>query len=90
MANQKDIDDVVSMANARGLSKREMCIAAMNLLDHAGISVDVQGQVADLLYDEIDDINDCELPGEVYDECCDRVALEEARLRDELTLKVEV
>ena len=90
MANQKDIDDAVSMACARNLSKREMCITAINLLDQAGISVTVQGRVANLLVDEIDDFSDEQQPGESYEECCERVEREEKRLDDQMHLRVEV
>lgn len=85
---QSKTDNVVSASF--GLSKREMCVAAMALLDQAGISVEVQGRVANLLVDEIDDFDTCELPGESYEECCARVEREEKRLDDEMHLRVEV
>ena len=71
-------------------TKREKCVAAMGLLDHAGISPRLIDQIAGLLYDEIDDYDDCQQEGESYEACCERVEAEEKRLRDELTLKVEV
>ena len=49
MAANRVIDDIVSMTF--GFTKRQMCVAAMNLLDHAGISAEVQGKVANLLVD---------------------------------------
>lgn len=85
---QSKTDNVVSAAF--GLSKREMCVAAMALLDQAGISARVQGNVADLLYDEIDDFDTCGLPGESDEDCWERVEREEKRLRDELHLRTEV
>jgi len=84
------IDPIVDAATLGTETKRQRCVAAMAILDQAGITKALQDKIADLLYDEIDDFDDCQQPGESYEECCVRVEAEEKRLRDDLYLETEV
>ena len=89
MSKAEDIIGEVITAT-EGFSKRERCVAGLTMLEHAGIPLALIRKIGDLLYPEIDDFDDCELPGESDEECCARVAREERLLREQLHLNWEL